>query len=149
MKAARLPFIVIFTVLIAACSAAKKRAAATAAVPAPPVPPVSSAPVAPASANAPLSKPKPANGVYAPGSEELTAIQANYKEVTMAQLQKGHMLYTAGACTQCHNPKNIYHHDATQWKYIVDDMAEKANLSAADKDAVYKYVLSIKATQGR
>lgn len=64
----------------------------------------------------------------------------------MATLQKGYSIYT-GACTNCHGTKNIYKHNENEWKEIIDDMALKAALNADQKDAVYMYVLSIKATQ--
>lgn len=95
----------------------------------------------------PLVAAKPANGIYAPGNEELTAIQTQYKETTLEQLQEGHQLYTNGACVNCHGAKGIYQYDALAWKDIVTEMAKKARITAAQKDAVYKYVLAIKAVQ--
>jgi hypothetical protein len=41
----------------------------------------------------------------------------------------------------------IYPYSEDRWKGIVDTMAMRSQLSAEYKDAVYKYVLSIKATQ--
>jgi mono/diheme cytochrome c family protein len=91
--------------------------------------------------------PKAPLGMYQPGSEELTAIQLLYKDATMSQLQEGHYIYTVGACIQCHGTTNIYTRNETQWKEIIEDMSLKARLSETQKDAVYKYVLAIKATQ--
>jgi len=90
---------------------------------------------------------KSINGVYPPGNAELVAIQKKYADVTLAALQTGHQIYTVGKCINCHGAKNIYKRGEDQWKGIIDDMAQRAQLSDADKDAVYKYVLSIKATQ--
>lgn len=86
------------------------------------------------------------NGIYPPGNEELIAIQAKYKDVTHEKLNKGYQLYTQGACVGC-RAFNIYSHDEQKWKTIIDNMAVKANISEEEKDAVHKYVLSIKATQ--
>lgn len=86
-------------------------------------------------------------GIYIPGNEELVAIQSQYKDATLQQLQEGHAIYTIGACIKCHGANNIYEHETSQWKEIIDDMAQKAYLSSAQKDAVYKYVLAIKAKQ--
>jgi mono/diheme cytochrome c family protein len=86
-------------------------------------------------------------GKQEPGNNELLAIQSQYKDATLAQLQEGHTLYTAGACIKCHGAGNIYKHETAQWKGIIDEMANKAHLTAEQKDAVYKYVLAIKATQ--
>lgn len=95
----------------------------------------------------PIMAPKSSNGIYAPGNEELLAIQAQYKEVTLEKLKQGHAIYTAGACVKCHEAMSIYHFGETRWKDIIDDMAQKANIGDEQKDAVYKYVLAIKATQ--
>ncbi|MCW3123045.1 MAG: hypothetical protein JWQ38_2537 [Flavipsychrobacter sp.] len=91
-------------------------------------------------------QPKPKDGVFAPGNEELVAIQAKYKDVTMKTLSEGHKLYT-GVCTGCHAPKSIYSRAADAWPKILNDMAREAKITDAQKDAVFKYVMAIKATQ--
>ncbi len=63
------------------------------------------------------------------------------------KLKQGHAIYTAGACIKCHEAMSIYHFGETRWKDIIDDMAQKALIGDEQKDAVYKYVLAIKATQ--
>jgi hypothetical protein len=85
------------------------------------------------------------NQPIAPTIENLKAIQLKYKETTMQQLQDGHTLYTKGACIQCHEPENINKFSESNWEHIIKDMAFKANINDVQKDAVYKYVLSIKA----
>lgn len=136
MNRIKICFLLVGAVLISACSASKKNATA----PAP----------APAATAAPYLVPpvmkKPVNGVFPPRNEELTAIQATYQEVSMQTLTEGYKIYT-GACTNCHNAKNIYSFPEEAWPAIMDDMARKARISHAEKDAVYKYVLAIKATQ--
>jgi hypothetical protein len=87
------------------------------------------------------------NGIHAPGNEELTAIQVQHKDVTLEQLNEGYILYTQGACVNCHKAKNIYSRPEYQWEPIINDMAVKAQLTSSQKEAVYNYVLSIKATQ--
>lgn len=121
MKATKITLIAIAILIIGACGSSKKIATTTTT--------------------------KPADGIYAPGSEELTAIQAQYKDVTLEQLQEGHTIYTTGACIKCHGAKNIYKREEAKWKDIIEDMAKKAKISDVQKDAVYKYVLAIKATQ--
>lgn len=88
----------------------------------------------------------PATGAIPPGNNELTAIQAKYKDVTLQTLVDGHALYT-GVCTKCHSPKSIYRLQEAEWPLILDDMAKKAEITDTQKDAVNKYVLAIKATQ--
>lgn len=133
MKFIKLFPVLLAVLIVAACSASKK--ATTPTVSAPPAPAVPAAPVA-----------KAANGVFAPGNEELTAIQAKYKDVTMHTLTDGYAIYT-GTCTGCHGAKSIYKRPEDAWRGIIDDMALKAKITDVQKDAVYKYVMAIKATQ--
>jgi mono/diheme cytochrome c family protein len=132
----------ILAIIIAACSTTKKNATATA--------PLSPAPVVVAS---PPSDSyiftKSVDGKQAPGNEELAAIQLQYADVTLDKLKEGHAIFTTGACVGCHGPVSIYQYEREQWKPILDDMAQRAELSEAQKDAVHKYILSIKATQVR
>jgi hypothetical protein len=86
------------------------------------------------------------DGVFAPGNAELMALQVIHKEVTMPTLVEGHKLYT-GVCTQCHTPKSIYERPEKDWPGILSAMKKEANISDAQADAIYKYVLAIKATQ--
>jgi cytochrome c553 len=94
-------------------------------------------------AAAPTSK----DGIYAPGEKEVMSLQMQYPDVTLDKLKEGHQLYTLGACVNCHGAKNIYKRDESRWKSIIDDMAKMAKLTEAQTDAVYKYVLAIKANQ--
>ncbi len=126
--------------IIVACSTAKKT---TAPVTSPaPVTTVVPTPTSPPAAAPAKSK----NGVFAPGNEELAAIQIKYSDVTMKTLTEGHALYV-GVCTNCHGAKSIYSRSEQSWVGIINEMAPMAKLTAAEKDAVYKYVLAIKATQ--
>lgn len=92
---------------------------------------------------------KPKNGVYAPGKEELAAIQKRFKDMTLEKLNEGYHLYTEEACTKCHTPYNIYKRTETEWKDILNMMAEKAKITESQKDAVQKYILAIKATYSK
>jgi mono/diheme cytochrome c family protein len=89
----------------------------------------------------------PLTGIYPPGKEELAAIQLQYSDATQEQLSKGYAIYTEGACIKCHGAANIYAFDEIRWVAIVNKMAPMAQLSANEKDAVLRYVLSIKAKQ--
>lgn len=95
----------------------------------------------------PVTAAKPDNGIYEPGEEELKAIRAQYPDVTLDKLKEGYVIYTMGECIQCHNPKNIYKRDVSEWPHIIDNMAEMAKISAEKKDAVSKFVMAIKAAQ--
>lgn len=82
-----------------------------------------------------------------PGNNELDAIQAEYKDATIEKLTEGYTIYTAGACINCHLPVNISEINTDAWKNILNDMAQRATISDLQKDAVNKYVLSVKAAQ--
>jgi hypothetical protein len=122
---------------IAACSASKKSVTSTA-------PAVSTVTKTAPAKNYLYIK---ADGIQVPGDKELTAIQGKYKDITLEQLKEGHSLYTGNTCIRCHAAKNIYELEEAKWKDTMDDMAQKADISDAQKDAVYKYVLAMKATQ--
>lgn len=122
-------YLILPAILISACSAPKKSTQTT-------------------ESTATVSPVKPANGVYAPGSNELVAIQTRYGDVTIQTLTEGHQLYT-GVCTGCHQAKNIYNIAQEEWPQIMNTMAPKAKISEREKDAVYKYVLAIKAAKTR
>lgn len=81
-----------------------------------------------------------------PGETQLKAIQSKYPEVTMETLKEGHGIYT-GVCTNCHGAKNIYSRSEEKWPSIIDNMAKKAKITDAQKNAVLKYVLAMKAAQ--
>jgi hypothetical protein len=84
--------------------------------------------------------------VIAPGDRELAAIRPKYPDVTLQTLSDGHALYT-GACVKCHEAKNIHTRTEERWPAIIDNMAARTRLSAEQKDAVLKYVLSVKAAE--
>ena len=144
MKKTTFTLLAITTLIIAACHSSKKSTTSTTATNAT-TPATATAPTNTITAG-PSLPPKSRNGIFAPGNEELIAIQAKYKDVTMQTLTDGHAIYT-GVCTNCHGAKNIYVRAEEKWKGIIDDMALEAKLTEVQKDAVYKYVLAIKATQ--
>jgi hypothetical protein len=90
---------------------------------------------------------KSSNGIYEPDSAELKALHTKYPAVALSVLKEGYIIYAYGPCINCHNAKNIYQYDELKWKSILDEMAVSANISEQQKDAVYKYILSIKFTQ--
>jgi cytochrome c1 len=126
-------FIALSTIVIAACKSKKApiAAAATQTEPSTALPPAA---------------PKSINGIYAPGQEELTAIQQKYPETSMQTLTDGYSLYI-GVCTNCHPAKNIYTRSNQEWTHIIYDMARKSKMTGVQEDAVSKYVMAIKATQ--
>lgn len=92
---------------------------------------------------------EPLAKVYAPRQEELAASQQQFPQVTMEKLAKGYDIYAKGACTNCHKPAAIAKFSETEWKNIIVDMSQRARISEAEEDAVFKYVLAIKLTQNK
>lgn len=133
MKATKISIIVLTATVIAACSASKKAGNTS----------------RPSASETPVAMAKSADGIYEPGAEELSAIQSQFANANMAQLNEGYVLYTKGACIDCHGAKNIYKRAASRWQAIIDDMAQRARLSSIQKEAVYRYVLAIKSTQAK
>ena len=132
-----------FLIVIAACKTSKKTKNSGAA--GSPTATTKTAATETATAG-PMLPARSKSGVNPPGAEELAAIQVKYKDVTMEKLSEGHSIYT-GVCTGCHGTKSIYTRAEEKWQDIINDMAERAKITDAQKDAVYKYVLAVKATQ--
>ena len=145
MNTIKITAIAIIPLIIAACNTSKKNSKLATTTPSPVVTATPTPTSAPTQSSFMVSRSP--DGIYTPGNEELTAIQVQYKDVTMETLKKGHTLYTFGACARCHRAQSIYKYSESRWKEIIDDMAVKAEITGEEKDAVYKYVLSIKATQ--
>jgi hypothetical protein len=88
----------------------------------------------------------PASPAPPPTEQHLTA-RARFNDLTMDQLQKGHSIFT-GACTNCHAPKNVkLYNDEIRLKAVMDNMSDKAELSASDRDAVWKYAIALRLTK--
>ena len=45
---------------------------------------------------------------------------------------------------RCHGDKGMKARDEATWSGILDDMAPKAKLAAEEKDAVWKYIMSVR-----
>ena len=85
--------------------------------------------------------------IHTPGEAELVAFQSSYSKATMAQINQGFAIYTKGACTKCHEVEEIYKFSETRWVKIIDEMSIKAKLSSDQKEAIYQYIMAVKATQ--
>ena len=91
---------------------------------------------------------KPPARIYKPTEASVAAIQTYFGEVKFETLMEGFTIFTSGACIKCHAANDINYYGELRWRKIIDDMAPKAYLTVAQKDAVLKYVIAIKhATQ--
>ena len=81
--------------------------------------------------------------LYTPGDAQLKKIQTIYPDVTSQTLKEGYDIYM-GPCTNCHGKKNLYKHTDAEWENDVNRMAPKAKITDAQKNALWKYVLSMR-----
>ncbi len=81
-----------------------------------------------------------------PTDAQVKAIQVKFPDVTLQTLTNGHSIYT-GVCTNCHGMKNIYKRSEESWKHEIDVMAPKAKITDSQKDDLFKYIISMKASQ--
>lgn len=82
-----------------------------------------------------------------PGDAQLKAIQVKYADASAQTLKEGYDIYV-GVCTNCHGKKNMYKESEAEWKKNIDHMAPKAKITDAQKDALWKYVLSMRLAKG-
>ena len=73
----------------------------------------------------------------------VTAAKTKFPDVTIDVIKQGHAIYY-GACTRCHGPKDIERRDEKEWVGIMDDMVPKAKLTPEERDATWKYIMSVK-----
>jgi cytochrome c5 len=76
---------------------------------------------------------------------QLTAVKARFPDATKEELQKGHAIYT-GACTKCHGTKDVTVYTEPKLLEIVDVMAAKSNLIPAEKQALIRFAVGVRAT---
>lgn len=142
----KLALFTFFALVIVACHTSKKSTTSTASTTkTPATETVATATTAEAPSPVVVRSRKVFDGVYEPGEEEVTAVQPQYKDVTLVKLKEGYTLYAKSACVSCHGPVNIYNYPNEKWPFILNDMCYRAKLTASQTDAVYKYVYAIKA----
>lgn len=94
------------------------------------------------------SEPKKAvEATLSPGDAEVKAILPRFSDVTLQTLNDGYAVYT-GPCTNCHGQKKIFSRSEESWQKSIDRMAPKAHLTDQQKDALWKYILAMKASRG-
>jgi mono/diheme cytochrome c family protein len=101
-----------------------------------------------ASSNTGATAPAGPSGGSAPTEKELTAAKTKFADVSLDQLQKGHSIYF-GACTKCHAPENPNKGSEGKWSHVLDEMAPKANLNADEKEAVWRYIMSVRLASAK
>jgi hypothetical protein len=59
-------------------------------------------------------------------------------------LREGRTLFVS-RCIECHTLPLVSRYDAVAWPWLVDDMAHRASLKPAVRDAVVAYILAVRA----
>jgi mono/diheme cytochrome c family protein len=63
-----------------------------------------------------------------------------HQHVDLAALREGRTLFVS-RCIECHTLPAVSQHSATEWPRLIDEMAGRANLKSAERDAVLAYIL--------
>ncbi|MBL7804177.1 MAG: hypothetical protein JNL02_10615 [Saprospiraceae bacterium] len=80
--------------------------------------------------------------IAAPKEADALRAAEKFPGYTLADLQKGHMLYKEN-CGKCHGLKSPRSLDEAGWRKIVPPMAKKAKVNATTEDAILKYLVTM------
>jgi hypothetical protein len=64
-----------------------------------------------------------------------------YSRVSLAQLQQGRTLFVS-RCIECHTLPAVTAHTAAEWPNLIAEMADRASLKPAERNAVLAYILA-------
>jgi hypothetical protein len=79
------------------------------------------------------------SAVPRPTDAHLARARARWPDTTQASLERGRELYVA-RCSGCHPLHPPATQPAARWAALVDEMAPRARLSAAERDLVLRYL---------
>ena len=65
---------------------------------------------------------------------------------SLVRLERGRTLFVH-RCIECHTLPALWHYTPKDWEQIVNDMAHRASLKPAERDAVIAYILAVRATE--
>lgn len=82
-----------------------------------------------------------ASGVVHPTAKDAEWASAKWPGTTVSELEAGRALYTS-KCVGCHRLPDPNAKTPEQWPNVVDEMAERAKLTAADRDLMLRYLSS-------
>ncbi len=66
------------------------------------------------------------------------------QHVDLAALRDGRALFVS-RCIECHTLPAVSQHSATEWSRIIDEMAGRASLKPAERDAIVAYISATRA----
>src|SRR5437868_12209696 len=64
--------------------------------------------------------------------------------LAFTQLKQGRTLF-ASRCIECHALPGVTAHTAGEWPDLIDEMADRASLDPAERQAVLAYILAARA----
>ena len=91
--------------------------------------------------------PKVAPPPGALSASSVASASERWPGVTTSSLSRGHDLFLAH-CNACHGYPDLAPISDERWPGILEKMAKKAGLDAADRDAVLHFVLASRSEQG-
>ena len=68
-------------------------------------------------------------------------VTSRKQDVDVHKLERGRTLFVH-RCIECHTLPALWKYSAEDWPQIVNDMAHRANLKPAERDAVIAYILA-------
>jgi mono/diheme cytochrome c family protein len=66
------------------------------------------------------------------------------QHIDLAMLREGRRLFVS-RCIECHTLPSVASHTAAEWPRLIDEMAGRANLKPAERNAVLAYILAARA----
>ncbi|HEX4474911.1 MAG TPA: cytochrome c [Polyangiaceae bacterium] len=82
-----------------------------------------------------------ASAVVHPTAQDAEWASAKWPGTTVGELETGRALYTS-KCAGCHRLPDPNAKTPEQWPTVVDEMADRAKLTAADRDLMLRYLSS-------
>ncbi len=79
--------------------------------------------------------------VFVSFDKEIVVAQKVWPGTALEELKLGHSIYN-NQCTSCHNAFEITQFKEKKWLHEIDDMSPRAELTAQQKLALTKYILS-------
>jgi hypothetical protein len=79
-----------------------------------------------------------------PVTPQMAAVVRKQQQVDLATLQAGRTLFVS-RCIECHTLPLLSRYDAVAWPWLVGDMAARASLKPAEREALVAYILAARA----
>jgi mono/diheme cytochrome c family protein len=79
-----------------------------------------------------------------PVTPQMASAVKKRQQVDLVTLQAGRTLFVS-RCIECHTLPVVSRYDAVAWPWLVDDMAARASLKPAEREALVAYILAARA----